>query len=70
MPHYGWADVVGDSSQLLSIKPRPKPPEGYPKFDFTRPATALGTPLPSTKPPPPADEPPREDEPPEEVSPQ
>ncbi|XP_004292915.1 PREDICTED: uncharacterized protein LOC101299355 isoform X2 [Fragaria vesca subsp. vesca] len=70
VPHYGWADVVGDSSQLLSIKPRPKPPEGYPKFDFTRPATGLGTPLPSTKPPPPADEPPREDEPPEEVSPQ
>ncbi|KAK3038854.1 hypothetical protein RJ639_028576 [Escallonia herrerae] len=25
-PHYGWADVVGDSSQLLSINPRDRPP--------------------------------------------
>ncbi|KAI5596585.1 hypothetical protein BDE02_02G010800 [Populus trichocarpa] len=25
-PHYGWADVVGDSSQLLSIEPQERPP--------------------------------------------
>uniref|UniRef100_M8BG23 Chitin elicitor-binding protein n=1 Tax=Aegilops tauschii TaxID=37682 RepID=M8BG23_AEGTA len=25
-PHYGWADVVGDSSQLLSIQPVERPP--------------------------------------------
>uniref|UniRef100_A0A7N0T005 Uncharacterized protein n=1 Tax=Kalanchoe fedtschenkoi TaxID=63787 RepID=A0A7N0T005_KALFE len=24
-PHYGWADVVGDSTQLLSIQPRERP---------------------------------------------
>ncbi|XP_028083267.1 uncharacterized protein LOC114284529 isoform X1 [Camellia sinensis] len=29
-PHYGWADVVGDSSQLLSINPRERPPGVYP----------------------------------------
>ncbi|RXH78308.1 hypothetical protein DVH24_001826 [Malus domestica] len=33
-PHYGWAYVVGDSSQLLSIKPRERPPGGYPALDF------------------------------------
>uniref|UniRef100_M1D7C5 Uncharacterized protein n=1 Tax=Solanum tuberosum TaxID=4113 RepID=M1D7C5_SOLTU len=29
-PHYGWADVVGDSSQLFSIQP----PGVYPNIDF------------------------------------
>ncbi|KAK9755172.1 hypothetical protein RND81_01G006600 [Saponaria officinalis] len=29
-PHYGWADVVGDSTQLLSIVPRDRPPGVYP----------------------------------------
>ncbi|KAM0041639.1 hypothetical protein Hdeb2414_s0011g00368601 [Helianthus debilis subsp. tardiflorus] len=33
-PHYGWADVVGDSSQLLSIQPQEKPPGVYPYLDF------------------------------------
>ncbi|XP_022946162.1 uncharacterized protein LOC111450324 isoform X1 [Cucurbita moschata] len=33
-PHYGWADVVGDSSQLLSIKARERPPGVYPNLDF------------------------------------
>ncbi|KAH1065866.1 hypothetical protein J1N35_030853 [Gossypium stocksii] len=33
-PHYGWADVVGDSSQLLSIQPRERPPGVYPPLDF------------------------------------
>ncbi|XP_056164199.1 protein EARLY STARVATION 1, chloroplastic isoform X3 [Syzygium oleosum] len=33
-PHYGWADVVGDSTQLLSIKPRDRPPGVYPNLDF------------------------------------
>ncbi|GFS46431.1 hypothetical protein Acr_00g0102210 [Actinidia rufa] len=33
-PHYGWADVVGDSSQLLSIEPRERPPGVYPSTDF------------------------------------
>ncbi|XP_039055692.1 uncharacterized protein LOC120198413 [Hibiscus syriacus] len=33
-PHYGWADVVGDSTQLLSIKPRERPPGVVPKLDF------------------------------------
>lgn len=33
-PHYGWADVVGDSSQLLSIEPRERPPGIYPNLDF------------------------------------
>ncbi|KAF9622249.1 hypothetical protein IFM89_030291 [Coptis chinensis] len=33
-PHYGWADVVGDSSQLLSIEPRIRPPGVYPNLDF------------------------------------
>ncbi|KVI07726.1 hypothetical protein Ccrd_013913 [Cynara cardunculus var. scolymus] len=26
-PHYSWADVIGDSTQLLSIQPQEKPPE-------------------------------------------
>ncbi|CAL9051858.1 unnamed protein product [Musa banksii] len=25
-PHYGWAEVVGDSTQLLSIQPQERPP--------------------------------------------
>ncbi|GAB2215928.1 hypothetical protein Droror1_Dr00023691 [Drosera rotundifolia] len=29
-PHYGWADVVGDSTQLLSIEPRERPPGIFP----------------------------------------
>ncbi|EEF52843.1 conserved hypothetical protein [Ricinus communis] len=33
-PHYGWADVVGDSTQLLSIKPRDRPPGVYPNLEF------------------------------------
>ncbi|GER39998.1 sodium-coupled neutral amino acid transporter 4 [Striga asiatica] len=33
-PHYGWADVVGDSSQLLSIEPPERPPGVYPNLDF------------------------------------
>ncbi|XP_010918224.1 protein EARLY STARVATION 1, chloroplastic [Elaeis guineensis] len=33
-PHYGWADVVGDSTQLLSIQPQEKPPGGYSGLDF------------------------------------
>ncbi|KAH9759465.1 Inactive purple acid phosphatase-like protein [Citrus sinensis] len=33
-PHYGWADVVGDSSQLLSIQPRDRPPGVFPNLDF------------------------------------
>ncbi|OVA15626.1 hypothetical protein BVC80_1313g14 [Macleaya cordata] len=45
-PHYGWADVVGDSSQLLSIQPRERPPGVYPNLEF-------GSSLP-----PPVDEPP------------
>eukprot|EP00252_Welwitschia_mirabilis_P008922 TRINITY_DN21184_c0_g1_i2.p1 TRINITY_DN21184_c0_g1~~TRINITY_DN21184_c0_g1_i2.p1 ORF type:complete len:505 (-),score=105.81 TRINITY_DN21184_c0_g1_i2:346-1860(-) len=33
-PHYGWADAVGDSTQLLSIQPRERPPGVYPDLDF------------------------------------
>ncbi|XP_042044678.1 uncharacterized protein LOC121790552 [Salvia splendens] len=33
-PHYGWADVVGDSNQLLSIQPRERPPGVFPTLDF------------------------------------
>ncbi|KAK0575473.1 hypothetical protein LWI29_001178 [Acer saccharum] len=45
-PHYGWADVVGDSNQLLSIQPLERPPGVYPNIDF------------GTSPSPPADDPP------------
>ncbi|KAK3150401.1 hypothetical protein QOZ80_3AG0232700 [Eleusine coracana subsp. coracana] len=34
-PHYGWADVVGDSTQLLSIQPLERPPGVYPTLDFS-----------------------------------
>ncbi|KAL6907700.1 hypothetical protein ACP4OV_002739 [Aristida adscensionis] len=34
-PHYGWADVVGDSTQLLSIQPLERPPGVYPTIDFS-----------------------------------
>ncbi|XP_050366652.1 uncharacterized protein LOC126785105 [Argentina anserina] len=63
VPHYGWADVVGDSSQLLSIQPRKKPRDVYANFDFTKPATHLS--IPKKEPPPPEDAVPPEDEPPE-----
>ncbi|KAL6492974.1 Protein EARLY STARVATION 1, chloroplastic [Orobanche gracilis] len=33
-PHYGWADVVGDLSQLLSIQTRERPPGVFPNLDF------------------------------------
>ncbi|KAI4336708.1 hypothetical protein L6164_015200 [Bauhinia variegata] len=33
-PHYGWADVVGDSIQLLSIQPRERPPGVFPNLNF------------------------------------
>ncbi|KAE9603508.1 hypothetical protein Lal_00001787 [Lupinus albus] len=33
-PHYGWADVVGDSIQLLSIQPREMPFGVFPNLDF------------------------------------
>ncbi|CAI9270439.1 unnamed protein product [Lactuca saligna] len=33
-PYYGWADVVGDSTQLLSIQPQEKSLGGYPYPDF------------------------------------
>lgn len=36
-PHYGWADVVGDSIQLLSIEPRERPPGVFPNLDFGSP---------------------------------
>nr|CAB3504140.1 unnamed protein product [Digitaria exilis] len=34
-PHYGWADVVGDSTQLLSIQPLERPPGVFPNIDFS-----------------------------------
>ncbi|KAG8378069.1 hypothetical protein BUALT_Bualt08G0099700 [Buddleja alternifolia] len=37
-PHYGWADVVGDSTQLLSIEPQERPPGVFPNLDFGSPA--------------------------------
>lgn len=45
-PHYGWADVVGDSTQLLSIQPLERPPGVFPNIDF------------SSSPPPNKDDPP------------
>ncbi|KAF3969900.1 hypothetical protein CMV_006345 [Castanea mollissima] len=47
-PHYGWADVVGDSSQLLSIELRERPPGVYPNLDF------------GSSPPPPSDDSPED----------
>ncbi|KAK1296019.1 hypothetical protein QJS10_CPB15g00272 [Acorus calamus] len=34
-PHYGWAEVVGNSTQLLSIQPQERPPGIYPSIDFS-----------------------------------
>ncbi|GAU30191.1 hypothetical protein TSUD_311420 [Trifolium subterraneum] len=36
-PHYGWVDVVGDSSQLLSIEPWERPPGVFSNLDFSSP---------------------------------
>lgn len=36
-PHYGWADVVGDSNQLLSIEHLERPPGVFPNLDFVSP---------------------------------
>ncbi|KAK4746335.1 hypothetical protein SAY87_012647 [Trapa incisa] len=49
-PHYGWADVVGDSTQLLSIQPLERPPGFFPNLDF-------GSIPPPPQPPPPDDSP-------------
>ncbi|KAI3745727.1 hypothetical protein L6452_08133 [Arctium lappa] len=43
-PHYEWVDVIGDSTQLLSIQPQEKPPGVYPYLHFR-----------SSPPPPPQD---------------
>ncbi|KAL6506617.1 Protein EARLY STARVATION 1, chloroplastic [Orobanche hederae] len=43
-PHYGWADVVGDLSQLLSIQPRERPPGVFPNLDFGSSRTPPGEP--------------------------
>ena len=44
-PHYGWADVVGDCSQLLTTQPRERPPGVNPNLDF-----GSGPPQDDTKP--------------------
>nr|CAD1835212.1 unnamed protein product [Ananas comosus var. bracteatus] len=52
-PHYGWADVVGDSTQLLSIKPLERPPGVYPSLDFgSPPPQQMGDPPDSPRDPP------------------
>lgn len=33
-PHYGWADAVGNSGQLLSIVALERPPGIYPDLDL------------------------------------
>ncbi|CAN1163188.1 hypothetical protein LINPERPRIM_LOCUS32527 [Linum perenne] len=43
-PHYGWADVVGDSTQLLSIQPRERPPGVFPDLDFGPPSSSSSPP--------------------------
>ncbi|KAL7244693.1 hypothetical protein ACSBR2_000126 [Camellia fascicularis] len=45
-PYYGWADVVGNQSQLLSIEPWDRPPGVYRDIDFGS----------SSQPPPPPDD--------------
>ncbi|XP_042403341.1 protein RNA-directed DNA methylation 3-like isoform X2 [Zingiber officinale] len=44
MPHYGWADVVGDSTQLLSIQPQQKPPGEFPNIKLDASAEEDGPP--------------------------
>ncbi|KAG0584993.1 hypothetical protein KC19_3G249300 [Ceratodon purpureus] len=34
-PHYGWADAIGNSVQLLSIEPRERPPGTFPSVEPT-----------------------------------
>ncbi|KAI3947757.1 hypothetical protein MKX01_034422 [Papaver californicum] len=55
-PHYGWADVVGDSSQLLSIKSLDKPPGVYLDLGTSR-SPSIDEPI-SDDETPPIDEPP------------
>uniref|UniRef100_A0A0E0CUR5 Uncharacterized protein n=1 Tax=Oryza meridionalis TaxID=40149 RepID=A0A0E0CUR5_9ORYZ len=52
-PHYGWADVVGDSTQLLSIQPVERPPGVYPTIDFSASSPAPPSDDPPGMPPPP-----------------
>lgn len=33
-PHYGWAEAIGNSVQLLAIEMRERPPGVYPDLDF------------------------------------
>lgn len=33
-PHYGWADAVGNSVQLLAIEALERPPGIYPDLDL------------------------------------
>lgn len=34
-PHYGWADAIGNSVQLLSIEPLERPPGTFPSVEPT-----------------------------------
>ncbi|XP_051139672.1 uncharacterized protein LOC127257338 isoform X2 [Andrographis paniculata] len=51
-PHYGWADIVGDSTQLLSIEPRERPPGVFPSLDFGSSPPPPAPPSPPPSPPP------------------
>eukprot|EP00249_Psilotum_nudum_P007561 c20656_g1_i1 orf=908-2395(+) len=43
-PHYGWADAIGNSGQLLAIEARERPPGVYPDFEIDLTATQLPSP--------------------------
>ncbi|MCO5572715.1 hypothetical protein L7F22_026474 [Adiantum nelumboides] len=52
-PHYGWADAIGNSSQLLAIEPRERPPGVFPDMNFTSASNQYSNPvLPESEDPP------------------
>lgn len=67
-PHYGWADAIGNSTQLLAIVPLERPPGMFPEINFRSASASASTqpkdPHPSTNkditlqppPPPPLEE--------------
>ncbi|KAI5055398.1 hypothetical protein GOP47_0029527 [Adiantum capillus-veneris] len=57
-PHYGWADAIGNSSQLLAIEPRERPPGVFPDMNFSSASTRYSNPMPPEEEDPPIPPPP------------
>ncbi|KAH7420653.1 hypothetical protein KP509_13G015800 [Ceratopteris richardii] len=57
-PHYGWADAIGNSSQLLAIESRERPPGVFPDMNFASTSPQFSNPTPPENDDPPIPPPP------------